>query len=44
MCIVGDKEKEARKVSVRKRGNEQLGVMTVEDFKKIVMEDIRNKS
>jgi threonyl-tRNA synthetase len=32
ILVVGDKEKDARSVAVRARGNKDLGVMSVETF------------
>ena len=39
ILVVGDKEKAAGCVAVRARGNKDLGVMSVEDFTKLVLED-----
>lgn len=44
MLIIGEKEAEAKEVSVRQRGQKDLGSMTAEEFAKKVMEEIENKS
>jgi threonyl-tRNA synthetase len=44
ILVVGDKEKASGAVAVRARGNKDLGVMSVEDFKKILLHDIMSKS
>ncbi len=44
MLVIGDKEAEAGLVAVRKRGAGDLGTMTVDDFEKMVLEDIRTKA
>ncbi|MBE7369200.1 threonine--tRNA ligase [Ramlibacter pallidus] len=43
LLVVGDKEKAAGAVAVRARGNQDLGVMSLEDFSKRVAEDIAGK-
>ncbi|MEW5894884.1 MAG: threonine--tRNA ligase [Candidatus Omnitrophota bacterium] len=43
VLIIGDKEKEAGQVSVRKRGNEDLGAMDVNMFIKRLKEESENK-
>ena len=40
MLIIGDKEVETNTVSVRKRGGVDLGSMTLEDFSKMIREEI----
>ena len=40
MLIVGEKESEQGMVSVRKKGEGDLGMMTIEDFTKIALEEI----
>ena len=40
MIIVGEKESEQGKVSVRKKGEGDLGMMTIEDFTKIALEEV----
>ena len=44
ILVVGDKEKAAGAVAVRARGNQDLGVMSVEAFSQRIAGDIRNKS
>ena len=44
ILVVGDKEREQGQVAVRARGNQDLGVMSVEDFAKHVQADIARKS
>ena len=44
MVIVGNKEKEAGKISVRKRGMENLGVLTIEEFLAIVKKDLADNN
>ena len=43
MLVIGDKEAEAGLVAVRKRGQGDLGTMTVDEFEKMVLEDIKTK-
>ena len=43
ILVVGDKEKTNGAVSVRARGNQDLGVMSVESFSQRLLEDIGNK-
>ena len=43
ILVVGDKEKANGAVSVRARGNQDLGVMPLGDFTQKVVEDIRRK-
>ena len=40
MIIVGEKESEQGMVSVRKKGEGDLGMMTIEDFTKIALEEV----
>ena len=40
MIIVGEKEAEQGMVSVRKKGEGDLGMMTIEDFTKIALEEV----
>jgi threonyl-tRNA synthetase len=40
MLIVGEQEENDGTVSVRKHGGEDLGTMTVEEFSKLVNEEI----
>ncbi|MDB5947984.1 MAG: threonine--tRNA ligase, partial [Ramlibacter sp.] len=44
ILVVGDKEKAAGAVAVRARGNQDLGVMSVDAFSQRIAQDIRNKS
>ncbi len=44
ILVVGDKEREQNQVAVRARGNQDLGVMSVEAFAKLVQEDITRRS
>ncbi|HSW20331.1 MAG TPA: threonine--tRNA ligase [Ramlibacter sp.] len=44
ILVVGDKEKVASSASVRARGNQDLGVMTVEAFLERISRDIASKS
>ena len=43
ILVVGDKEKASGAVSVRARGNLDLGVMTLDDFAAKLADDIRRK-
>jgi len=43
ILVVGDKEKANGAVSVRARGNQDLGVMALGDFAQKIVEDIRRK-
>ncbi|HSV95218.1 MAG TPA: threonine--tRNA ligase [Spirochaetia bacterium] len=43
MLIVGEKEAEAKQVSVRQRGQKDLGLMTVENFTSKVEKEVENK-
>ena len=43
LLVVGDKEKEARSVAVRARGNLDLGVMSLESFLQKLQGDISSK-
>ena len=43
ILVVGDKEKEAGAVAVRARGNKDLGVLSLEDFSKLIATDISSK-
>ena len=44
ILVVGDKEKEAGAVAVRARGNQDLGVMSLDAFAKRIAEDIASKA
>jgi threonyl-tRNA synthetase len=44
ILVVGDKEKEAGAVAVRARGNQDLGVMSLEAFCQKIASDISLKS
>ena len=44
ILVVGDKEKAAGAVAVRARGNQDLGVMSVQAFAEKIASDITNKS
>src|SRR3954469_16637919 len=44
ILVVGEKEKAAGAVAVRARGNQDLGVMSVDAFSERIAQDIRNKS
>ncbi|MFC3121619.1 threonine--tRNA ligase [Agaribacter flavus] len=43
MLVVGEKEKESGAVAVRTRKGKDLGVMSVEEFKTLLVEDINSK-
>jgi threonyl-tRNA synthetase len=43
IVVVGDKEKAAGAVAVRARGNKDLGVMSLEDFSKLIAADVSSK-
>jgi threonyl-tRNA synthetase len=43
LLVVGEKEKAAGAVAVRARGNQDLGVMSIEAFSKRIAEDIASK-
>ena len=43
MIIVGEKEAESKAVSLRARGQKDLGVMSVEETKKMILEEIMSK-
>ncbi|MBN2725756.1 threonine--tRNA ligase [Candidatus Mcinerneyibacteriota bacterium] len=43
MLIIGDKEEEEKTVSVRSRTGEDLGSFTLDDFTRLVLDDIRLK-
>ena len=42
MLIVGEKEAENREVSVRKQGEGDKGTMKLEEFAKILNEEVQN--
>jgi threonyl-tRNA synthetase len=44
MLIIGEKEAEAKQVSVRGRGQKDLGVMTLADFAEKIEKEIKDKS
>ncbi len=44
ILVVGDKEKEAGAVAVRARGNQDLGVLALEDFSARILAEIANKA
>ena len=44
ILVVGDKEREQGQVAVRARGNQDLGVMSVQDFVQHIQADIAKKS
>jgi threonyl-tRNA synthetase len=44
ILVVGEKEKAAGAVAVRARGNQDLGVMSVDAFSQRIAQDIRDKS
>jgi len=44
MLIIGEKEAEAKEVSVRQRGQKDLGTMTVDSFTDRVIKEIEEKS
>ena len=44
ILVVGDKEMAAGAVSVRARGNKDLGVMSIESFAEQIASDIAQKS
>ena len=43
ILVAGDKEKASGSVAVRARGNQDLGVMSVEDFAQKILGDIAQK-
>jgi threonyl-tRNA synthetase len=43
ILVAGDKEKAAGTVSVRARGNKDLGVMPIADFLKLIQLDVQTK-
>ena len=43
ILVVGDKEKASGAVAVRARGNKDLGVMSLEDFSKLIATDVSSK-
>jgi threonyl-tRNA synthetase len=43
LLIVGDKEIENNTVSVRARGGEDLGEMSLDDFEGMVLEKVQSK-
>ncbi len=44
ILVVGDKERAAGAVAVRARGNQDLGVMSIDEFSERIAHDISNKS
>jgi threonyl-tRNA synthetase len=44
ILVVGDKEKEAGAVAVRARGNQDLGVMSLDAFAERIAQDIASKA
>ncbi len=44
ILVVGDKEKEAGAVAVRARGNQDLGVMSLDAFAKRIAQDVASKA
>ena len=44
MIVVGEKEKEANKISVRQHRKGDLGSFEIEDFISKIIEEIKNKS
>ncbi len=44
MLIIGEKEAESKKVSVRQRGQNDLGTMTVDKFAGRVIKEVEEKS
>ena len=44
ILVVGDKEKAAGAVAVRARGNQDLGVMSLEAFTRLIADDISSKA
>mgnify|MGYP006162217115 CR=1 FL=1 len=44
ILVVGDKEKEAGAVAVRARGNQDLGVLSLQDFSARILAEIANKA
>lgn len=44
LLVVGDKEMASHSVSVRARGGQDLGVMSLEDFSKTLSQDVSRKS
>jgi threonyl-tRNA synthetase len=43
LLVVGDKEKANGTVAVRARGNQDLGVMALDDFQTKIASDISNR-
>ena len=44
ILVLGDKEKDAKAVAVRARGNKDLGVMSLEAFSQLIASDITQKA
>ena len=44
ILVVGDKEKAAGAVAVRARGNQDLGVMSLDAFAKRIAQDVASKA
>jgi threonyl-tRNA synthetase len=44
IAVIGEKEREAGTVAVRGRGNQDLGVMSVQAFAELVQKAIADKS
>jgi len=44
ILVVGDKEKDAGAVAVRARGNQDLGVMSLDSFSQRIAQDIASKA
>lgn len=43
MLIVGEKEVEENKISIRQRGKGDIGIMSIEEFEKIITEEIKKE-
>jgi threonyl-tRNA synthetase len=43
MLVVGEKEAAEGKVSVRKQGKTDLGVMSIDEFKKTITAEVENE-
>ncbi len=44
MLVIGDKEEEEKTVSVRKRGSTEMTSMTLDEFAKVILEEINTKA
>jgi len=44
ILVVGDKEEETQTVSIRPSGKKELGIMKIEEFLKILNEELSSKA